>query len=42
MLNSNPTLVRATILAEPPELIRGRATPVKGINPVTTAMLARA
>jgi len=41
-LNNNPTPANETTIAEPPELIKGSATPVKGINPVITAILIKA
>jgi hypothetical protein len=42
ILSSNPTPVNETPIEEPPLLIKGSATPVKGANPVTTATLTNA
>jgi hypothetical protein len=37
MLTITPTPTRHVISDEPPTLINGSATPVKGMTPVTTA-----
>jgi len=42
MLNNSPIPASETTIAEPPELTKGSATPVKGINPVITATLTNA
>ena len=41
-LSNNPTPISETSIDEPPKLMNGNATPVKGINPVITAMLINA
>jgi len=42
ILNNSPTPASETTIAEPPELMKGSAIPVKGINPATTATLIKA
>ena len=42
MLSNNPTPASDVTIAEPPKLMNGNAAPVKGINPVVTAMLIKA
>jgi hypothetical protein len=42
ILNNNPTLANDTTIADPPELMKGSAMPVKGISPVMTAIFSRA
>jgi hypothetical protein len=41
-LSKIPTPASETTIADPPELIKGNATPVKGTKPVITATLTRA